>query len=96
MSKRMTIQRYIPPAPAEPPDGLEPMLQLPTPDGQVSYMFLGRRSHMDGYIPASLIAFAKKYARTCCAALDIEIDVLKTERDALKTALDELRGHGSR
>lgn len=89
--KRMTIQRYVAPAPTESADGLAPMLPLPAADGRMQILFIGKRSFVDAWSSETLIKFSRAYARTCCAALDIEIDVLKTERDALKAQLDELR-----
>lgn len=93
--KRMTIERYVPPAPPEPNDGLPPMLPLPEREGRMQIKFLGRSSFIDAWSSEGLVKFAKKYARACCAALDVEIDVLKTERDALKQRLDELLGADS-
>lgn len=88
--KRMVIERYVPPAPPAIADGLAPMLPLPPRDGEIPVRFLGKPSRVDGWSSESLVKFAKTYARTCCVALDLEIDVLKVERDALRNRLQEL------
>ena len=96
--KRMTIQGWRAPDPhAEPAsDGLPAMQPLPAPDGKMQSTFIGKRTFINAWHSESVVAIAKTYARTCCAALDIEIDVLKTERDGLKAQLDELRAERAR
>ncbi len=90
--KRMVIERYVPPAPPVIADGLAPMLSLPPRDGEIPVRFLGKSTRVDGWSSESLVKFAKTYARTCCATLDVEIDVLKAELDALRTRLLEVTG----
>jgi hypothetical protein len=88
--KRMVIERYVPPAPPE-TDGLPPLPSLPPRDGTIPTKLIGKRIYVDAWARDSINSFAKGYARTCCAALDVEIDVLKTERDGLKAELERLR-----
>lgn len=88
--KRMVIERYMPAAEPARDDGLPPMLALPARDGRMPIKFIGRSSHIDGWGSETVISFARTYGRTCAAALDIEIAVLKVERDALKARLQEL------
>ncbi len=90
--KRMVIERYVPPAPSAQNDGLAPMPALPAADGKLAIRFIGRRSYIDGFGSETVIGFARTYARTCCATLDVEIDVLKAERDALRNRLLEVTG----
>lgn len=90
--KRMVIERYVPPAPPAIADGLPPMIALPAADGRMQITFIGKRSFVDAWSSESLIRFARQFGRTCAAALDVEIAVLKAERDALKTRLDEIEG----
>lgn len=89
--KRMFIERYMVPPEKAPADGLPPMPALPPRDGFIRTQFIGKQINVDGWSSESLVAFAKQYGRTCAAALDVEIDVLKVERDALKARLDELQ-----
>ncbi len=92
----MTIDRYVPPAPPAPNDGLPLMLPLPPRDGLMRIKFIGKFSLTDAWSSETLVAFAKRYARAALVAQDMEVHVLRTERDALKAELDQLRGHGSR
>jgi hypothetical protein len=94
MSKRMVIERYFPPV-ERPNDGLSAMPELPPPDGTILGTFVGRRHKWSAWAAETVQTFARTYARTCCAALDLEIDALKVERDALKAELDELRGRSA-
>jgi hypothetical protein len=91
MAKRMVIERYVPVAEPEPSDGLPPMLALPPRDGVMSAKFVGRPIQVDAWSSEALVKFAKLYARTCCVALDIELDLVKAERDALAAELARLR-----
>lgn len=88
--KRMVIERYVPPA-HRVDDGLPPLPELPPPDGTILGTFVGRRHKWNAWASETVQTFARAYARTCCAALDLEIDALKVERDDLKAELDELR-----
>lgn len=45
---------------------------------------------VDGWTSAGVAEFAQSYASTCCAAMDLEIDVLRVERDALLRQVREL------
>lgn len=92
MNKRMTIARYTPNADPISSDGLAPMPPMPPRDGTIRTSFIGKQIQVDAYCSDSLVTFAKTYARTCLVAQDMEIDVLKTERDALLAQLKELRG----
>jgi len=92
--KRMVIQGWRAPLPHEErvSDGLPPFPELPPADGKIASRFIGKRTFIDAWHSESVTSIAKGYARTCCAALDIEIAALSAERDTLKAQLDELRG----
>ena len=90
--KRMVIERYVPAAAPAINDGLPPMPPLPERDGRMPIKFIGRASHIDAWGSETVIQFARQYGRACAASLDIEIDVLKVERDALRTRLLEVTG----
>jgi hypothetical protein len=72
-------------------DGLPPLPAMPPRSGQMRRAFIGKTINVDVWDAQAFCDFAKLYGRTCAAALDTEIAVLKAERDALKTQLDELR-----
>ena len=90
--KRMVIERYVPAAEPARNDGLPPMPALPARDGRMPIKFIGRSSHIDAWGSETVITFARQYARTCAAALDVEIGVLKVERDTLRSRLLEVTG----
>lgn len=92
MAKRMVIERYVPAAEPVPSDGLPPMPALPPRDGVMAARFIGKPIQVDAWNSESLVRLAKTYGRACLVSQDMEIHVLKTERDALRAELDELRG----
>lgn len=71
-------------------DGLPPMPPLPPADWQRPKRVARLVVDVDAYSGETLCNYARRYARTCLVAQDMEIDVLKAERDALKQRLDEL------
>lgn len=77
-------------------DGLPAMPRLPRADWQRPKRVVGLVVDVDAFSGETLCNYARGYARTCLVAQDMEIHVLKVERDALKAQLDELRDHGSR
>lgn len=88
---RMTIARYVPPAPPAPNDGLPPMLNLPPRDGQYTWTFIGRRAYADAWGSETVVDFAKRYGRVCLATRDLEVAALEAERDSLKAEIERLR-----
>lgn len=77
-------------------DGLPPLPPLPRADCLRPKRVVRLMTDVDAYFGETVCNYARGYARTCLVAQDMEIHVLKSERDALKAELDELRGHGSR
>lgn len=92
MAKRMIIERYVPASEPVPSDGLAPMPALPPRDGVIAANFIRKPIQVDAWNSESLVRFTKTYARTCLVAQDMELDVLRSERDALRAQLNELRG----
>lgn len=90
---RMEIRGFVHPPLAD--DGLPAMPPMPHADWQLPKRVAGFRTEVPAFNGETLCTYARGYARTCCAALDVEIDVLRAERDSLKTRLDDLRGGAS-
>lgn len=90
---RMRVLGYVHALMAD--DGLPAMPPVPPGDWLLPKRVAGFRTEVPAYNGETLCSYARGYARTCCAALDIEIDVLRAERDSLKTRLDDLRGVAS-
>lgn len=71
-------------------DGLPAMPPLPRADWARPKRVARLVVDVDAYSGETLCSYARGYARTCLVAQDMELDVLKTERDALKQRLDDL------
>lgn len=87
---RMTIHGIAPQA-ERVNDGLPPMLPLPDADGRIYIEFVRKRVPANAFLEATVIAFARRYGATCAAAVDMELAVVKAERDALQGRLNELQ-----
>lgn len=90
MARRMTIRGYLP---TEKPrsDGLPPLPALPPRDGRISKDFIGKRISVSAWCEDTVTSFAKLYGRTVAATLDLEIAALTSERDVLKSRLEEFQ-----
>lgn len=88
MNKRMRLVGYLH-EPAE-SDGLPPMPELPPGDWLLPKRVVGLRMDVNAYSSDSVCKYARSYARTVAVSLDVEIDVLKSERDALRAEVDRL------
>ena len=89
--QRMTIVGHHLQAEKPPADGLPALQAMPPRDGTIGTRFIGKPIRVDAWCIEAVQGYAKQYGRTCAAALDLEIHVLRTERDALKARLDELQ-----
>lgn len=90
MTNRMQI-RALPHEPLA-DDGLPPMPPLPRADWQRPKRVVRLTIDVDAFSGESMCLYARSYARTCLVAQDMEMHVVKAERDALKSRLDEILG----